>query len=82
MDEVVIHFHPDGTARCLWNDQLDLLQLGELQVERASEIEFNHTYQRWEIRTPYGGLITGFISRSDAIECEVAVLQWKMKLKE
>lgn len=51
-------------------------------MERASEIEFNHTYQRWEIRTPYGGLITGFISRSDAIEHEVAVLQLKMKLKE
>ncbi len=46
---LVIDFSPDGTATCLWSDALPLVELGRLQVHRASNIEFNPDTQQWEV---------------------------------
>lgn len=46
----VIRIDPDGTAHCLWTDDLPLAELGQLEVTRASNIEFNSELQRWEVR--------------------------------
>jgi len=35
---VNITIMPDGTARCLYSEIIDLRQLGRLHIERASEI--------------------------------------------
>ena len=44
----------DGTVRGLYTDALDLRQLGQLRMARASVVEFKHTTQEWEVRTPDG----------------------------
>lgn len=46
----VITFAADGTARCLWTEVVPLHQLGQLDVHRASQVEFNPSAQVWEVR--------------------------------
>jgi hypothetical protein len=48
--EEVITFAPDGTARCLWMEAVPLHELGRLELQRASTVEFNMATQRWEVR--------------------------------
>ena len=45
-------FAPDGTARCLYGEAIDLHALGHLSVTRASTIEFDTQTQRWQVRRP------------------------------
>jgi hypothetical protein len=46
----VITFAPDGIARCLWTEAVPLHQLGQLDIQRASTVEFNCSKQTWEVR--------------------------------
>jgi uncharacterized protein (DUF1919 family) len=48
--EHTIVFSQEGTARCLWTEVLPLGELGRLEVERASAVEFNDSTQKWEVR--------------------------------
>jgi len=48
--EHLITFGPDGTARCLWTEAVPLHELGRLEVQRASTIEFDPTKQQWTVR--------------------------------
>jgi len=50
MNAHAITFAPDGTARCLWTDLVPLHELGWLDVQRASTVEFNSVTQLWEVR--------------------------------
>ena len=45
-----ITFTADGSAKTLWTDALPLAELGTLEVNRASTIEFNPIKQKWEVR--------------------------------
>ena len=45
---------PDGTVRTLWNDALDLTQLGRVSTQRASSVEWDPARQAWVARTPAG----------------------------
>jgi len=45
-----ITFAVDGTAHCLWTEAVSLHELGRLDVQRASHIEFNTATQQWEVR--------------------------------
>lgn len=47
---IAIDITPDGTARCLWTESLPLADIGRLDVARASNVEFNHASQLWEVR--------------------------------
>lgn len=47
--DVVIRFNPDGSAKCLWTDRIDLTQIGNLKVRRASRIEFDNASGLWEV---------------------------------
>jgi len=46
----VIRFGPDGLARCLHTEAIDLRVLGRLTVVRATLVEFNDSAQQWEVR--------------------------------
>jgi len=50
MNAHTITFAPDGTARCLWTDLVPLHELGRLEVQRASTVEFNSVTELWEVR--------------------------------
>ena len=45
-----ITFNLNGTAHCLWTEAVPIQQLGQLELHRASAIEFNGTAQVWEVR--------------------------------
>ena len=70
-----ISFKPDGTAQCLWTEVLPLHELGRLEISRATNIEFNNTTQKWEVKDR-GGKVRFFSkSRSACLEWEQENLQ-------
>jgi hypothetical protein len=70
MSPPIITFTPDGTARCLWTEAVPLHELGRLEVTRASNIEFNNSTQRWELKDLTGKV--RFVAQSRS-----ACLQWE-----
>lgn len=69
--DIVISVASDGTARCLWTEDLPLAELGELSVQRASHVEFNDASQQWEVRFP-GQSFAAFRNSSRAV-----CLEWE-----
>ena len=47
---ITIAFKPDGSAQCVWRDEIPRLRLGKLSVKRASNVEFNEATEEWEVR--------------------------------
>jgi hypothetical protein len=65
-----IQFKLDGKAHCLWTDAISLHELGQLEITRASQIEFNNATQHWEVKDSKGKV--RFIARSRAV-----CLEWE-----
>ena len=68
----VITFAADGTARCLWTEAVPLQELGVLDVQRASQVEFNSSKQEWEVRLASNPGVVAF-SHSSRVIC----LHWE-----
>jgi hypothetical protein len=65
---------PDGTATCIYFEDLDLANLGEVQIRRASHCEPDEYGCWWADLWPVVGPRLGpFTKRSDSVEAEV---QW------
>lgn len=49
-----IFIDADGNVLSLHNEKFDKMaeQLGDKQIHRASEVEFNNTTKEWEVRMP------------------------------
>ena len=75
---MIIDLLPNGTIKCLYNEQLDLASLGKLKIKRASYVEFNNKKQRWEAKLPSGKLIGIGKTRSKAVIAEIKYLESKM----
>jgi hypothetical protein len=73
----VINFASDGTAHCLWTDIVPLQELGLLNVERASQVEFNPSKQVWEVRLTSnpGAVAFSHSSRETCLHWEREALQ-------
>jgi hypothetical protein len=63
----IITFAADGTARCLWTEAVPLNELGVLDVQRASQVEFNSFKQVWEVRLASNPGVVAFSNSSRAI---------------
>jgi len=61
-------------VHAVYNDTLASLPLGKLQVERASNVEFNEATQEWEAKYPDGRLMHTGKSRDDVIMREVETI--------
>jgi hypothetical protein len=70
-----ISFKLDETAQCLWTEALPLHDLGRFEIYRATNIEFNNTTQRWEVKKQRGKLRFIARSRSACLEWELINLQ-------
>ncbi len=61
----------DGTARCIYDEALDLRELGKLQITRASHVEPDRDGFWWADMGPSGGPLLGqFRSRAEALQAE------------
>jgi len=65
-----ITFKPDGIVHCLWTEVLPLQELGQLEIHRATNIEFNNTPQEWEPEDRKGKARFFSGSRSACLEWE------------
>lgn len=77
-----IYFRPDGSAQCLYGENISLAALGQLDIKRASHVEPDETKPGlWYMDlAPVGGpKITGFATRAEALAAEVEWLNTKMQ---
>ena len=62
---------PDGSARCIYAEALDLRGIGKLQITRASHVEPDAEGYWWADMGPSGGPVLGpFRNRTEALEAE------------
>ena len=67
--EIVIG--PQGVARCLYSEQIDLRVLGQVELTRASHVEPDEQGQWWADLWPVEGPRLGpFARRSQALQAE------------
>ena len=61
----------DGVARCIYDEALDLREIGTLKITRASHVEPDAEGCWWADMGPVGGPMLGpFTSRSEALAAE------------
>jgi hypothetical protein len=60
---------PDGSARCLYGEDIDLGKLGTLTISRASHVEPDASGQ-WFASMIDGPVLGPFVRRSDALQAE------------
>lgn len=69
--EVELVVAADGAARCIHDEALDLPELGELQITRASHVEPDAEGYWWAAMGPSGGPVLGpYGSRTEALRAE------------
>lgn len=68
---------PDGNARCIYSEQLNLTALGRVSIRRGSHVEPTDDRSRWTADlTPVNGPILGpFNRRSGALRAEFRWLE-------
>ena len=67
----VLTFDVDGVVRCLHTDAILLQSLGTLEIQRATNIEFNSAVQQWEVKDATGLTLHSDPSRSCCLAWEV-----------
>ena len=73
---MTITIQPDGNARCLYEEAIDLAEIGHLAIQRASHIEPNETGQWTADLSPVCGPMLGpYAARSLALTAEAAWLE-------
>jgi hypothetical protein len=61
----------DGMARCIYDEALDLREIGKLQITRASHVEPDRDGYWWADMGPsVGPVLAPFTSRSEALAAE------------
>ena len=71
-----IVFTPQGDARAIYGEAIDLAELGAVDVRRASHVEPDGAGGWSADLSPVGGpVLTGFHHRSEALAAEVAWLE-------
>ena len=61
----------DGTARCIYDEALDLREIGKLEITRASHVEPDAEGYWWADMAPSGGPMLGpYSSRTEALQAE------------
>ena len=61
----------DGMARCIYDEALDLREIGKLQITRASHVEPDRDGFWWADMGPVDGPVLGpYGSRSEALRAE------------
>lgn len=78
-----LFIRPTGATQCLYGEEIELQNLGALNIKRASHVEPDpETPGKWTVDlSPVGGpFISGFPSRAEALRSEAQWLNNKMAL--
>jgi len=68
---MVLEVTPDGNIRCLYTDEVDLSELGRLNVSRASNVEFDNHLRKWTVTSAKTGKrLHSAMTRESALEWE------------
>lgn len=69
-------FEPTGHCRCVYGEQINLSQLGQLRIRRASHVEPDET-GRWvaDLSPVNGPVLRPYSTRQQALEAELAWLE-------
>ena len=59
-----------GIVTGLYTETISLAEIGALQVERLTSIEFNDATQQWEVRDRAGSLLHADPSRAACLDWE------------
>jgi hypothetical protein len=69
----------DGGVRCIYDEALDLREIGKLQITRASHVEPDAEGYWWADMGPSGGPVLGpYGSRSEALGAERGWLEQRL----
>ena len=61
----------DGMARCIYGEELELREIGKLQITRASHVEPDRDGFWWADLGPVAGPVLGpFMNRTKALQAE------------
>ena len=61
----------DGGVKCIYDEALDLREIGKLQITRASHVEPDQSGYWWADMGPSGGPVLGpYGSRTEALRAE------------
>ena len=60
-----------GVVRCIYDEAMELREIGKLQITRASHVEPDRDGFWWADMGPSGGPVLGpFVTRSEALDAE------------
>jgi hypothetical protein len=61
----------EGSVRCIYDEALDLREIGTLKITRASHVEPDRDGYWWADMGPVDGPVLGpYVSRSEALQAE------------
>lgn len=73
---MILEFDTDGTAKMIYTEELDLNELGQLNISRASHVEPTNDGKWTADMKPVGGPVLGpYNTRKEALEEEVKWLE-------
>lgn len=70
MNAIAIYIDSEGDCRCLYTERIDLRELGQLKIVRATTIEFNHHTSEWEVKDSQNKLLFNHASRETCLAWE------------
>lgn len=76
-----IYVRPDGTSQAIYDEKLDLTQIGAIDIKRASHVEPDPEWPgKWySDLSPVGGpVLRGFLTRTAALAAEIAWLEQQL----
>ena len=68
--KVSLTFTPDGKGHGLYTEIIDLSQIGQLAIERASTIEYDNSTQCWRVSDTDGVVLFSNPSRQQCLDWE------------
>ncbi len=74
-ERLAIVFGGDGIARTVYSETVDLSELGRLEIERATTVEFDNAVQKWTVTDADGVAVFRSRSRNLCLEWERRYLE-------
>jgi len=76
MENIHIEITSDGTCMAIWKDQHGFDELGDLEVTRLSDVEFDNEVQGWRVHFRNGVTLPGvYKERIRALAAEMRYVE-------